>query len=105
MSREELAGLYAMPLPDAAARLARNPVLSGIPVTELIEPGRVDVIADNVVVRYLRAARAVPVGPEPVIAYVLARAAEVTAVRAILIGTLSGLPSETLRARLRDVYV
>jgi len=105
MTRAELIELYSLPLADAAARLARLPVVSGIPVTELMEPGRVDVIADNVVVRYLRAARAVPVGPEPVIAYVLARVAEVTAVRSILVGTLSGLSSDTLRARLRDVYV
>lgn len=105
ITRENLSELYAMPLADAAARLSRLPVLSGMPSADLLEPGRVDVIADNVVVRYLRAARAVPVGPEPVIAYVLARAAEVTAVRAILIGTLSGTPADKLRARLRDVYV
>ena len=45
---------------------------------------------------------AVPVGPEPVIAYVLAREAEVAALRVLLLGKLAGLDRETLRARLRE---
>jgi vacuolar-type H+-ATPase subunit C/Vma6 len=43
-------------------------------------------------------------GSEPVIGYVMARQAEVTMVRTLLIGRMSGVPSEVLRRRLRVRY-
>lgn len=87
----------------SAAR--RLPVFRGVPADDVGTFGRIDVIADNVIVAYLRTARRVSVGPEPVIAYVLAREAEVVTVRTLLLGRLAGIDSETLRARLRDRYV
>ncbi len=101
----ELARLYELPLAEAGARIAAMPALSGIPASDLVDLGRLDVIADNIVVGYLRRARAVSVGAEPVIAYVMGREAEVRAVRTLLIGRLAGLPTEVLRSRLRNLYV
>lgn len=101
----ELAKLYGLPLAEAVARLAELPALSGIPASELSDVARLDVIADNVVVGYLRRARAVSIGAEPVIAYVMGREAEVRAVRTLLIGRLAGLPTGVLRSRLRNLYV
>lgn len=105
VSVAELARLYELPIVEAGARLAALPALSGIPAAELADVARLDVITDNVVVGYLRRARAVSIGAEPVIAYVMGREAEVRAVRTLLIGRLAGLPTEVLRSRLRNLYV
>lgn len=97
--------LYGLPVEELAARLAALPALSDIPPEDIADTGRLDVAVENAVVRYLRRARVVPVGPEPVIAYVFAREAEVSAVRMVLIGKLSGLSPDLLRRRLRDLYL
>lgn len=101
----QLADLYALPPLEAGLRLASLPALRGISATDLADMGRLDVLADNVIVAYLRKARMVAVGPEPVIAYVMGREAEVVAVRTLLIGRLSGLSTDVLRRRMRDLYV
>lgn len=53
---------------------------------------------------YLTGARLVAYGEAPVIAYLAAVEGEVTALRMILTGLLAGLPAETIRERLRDLY-
>ncbi len=44
-----------------------------------------------------------PVGPEPVLAYVASRKVEISMVRMLLVGKLAGVDSDTLRARVRNV--
>jgi len=77
----------------------------GLPPEFFADVSRLDVLADNIVVEYLRRARMVPIGAEPVIAYVMGREAEVRAVRTVLLGRLAGLPTELVRTRLRNLYV
>lgn len=96
---------YALPFEEFVETVARVPRLKGIAAEDLADPARLDVVTDNLGVRFLRSGRVVPVGPEPVIAYVIAREAEVRAVRTVLIGKLAGLGPDALRARLREVYV
>ncbi|MHB8705778.1 MAG: V-type ATPase subunit [Coriobacteriia bacterium] len=97
--------VYALPFEQFAETVARAPRLKGVAAEDLADPARLDVVTDNLGVRFLRTGRVVPVGPEPVIAYVIAREAEVRAVRTVLIGKLAGLGPDALRARLREVYV
>ena len=59
---------------------------------------------DNAVNAYLRGAKLVSYGPEAVVAYLAAVEGEITAVRMILTGKLSGIAPETIRERLRDLY-
>ncbi len=59
---------------------------------------------DNGVNRYLRSAKLVSYGPEAPIAYLAAVEGEITAVRMILTGRLSGITPETIRERLRELY-
>ena len=59
---------------------------------------------DNAVNGYLRSAKLVSYGPEAVVAYLAAVEGEITAVRMILTGKLSGIEPETIRERLRDLY-
>ena len=44
-------------------------------------------------------------GPEPVIAYLLAKENEIKIIRIIMVGKINRLPTEEIRERLRDVYV
>ena len=59
---------------------------------------------DNALNTYLRSAKLVSYGPEAVIAYIAAVEGEITAVRMILTGRLTGIAPETIRERLRDLY-
>ncbi|MCX8006834.1 MAG: V-type ATPase subunit [Coriobacteriia bacterium] len=105
ISRARLAAAYQLPLEELAERLASERALRGVAVEELLALDRLDVAADALAVRMMREGRAVPLGAEPVVAYVLAREAEVRQLRVLLIGKLAGLGAEELRARLRKVYV
>lgn len=66
---------------------------------------RFERLCDNAVTAYLGQARGVPFGEHPLIGYLYARQAELTAIRIILTGRMAGLDSETIRERLRESYV
>ncbi|TDB37742.1 MAG: hypothetical protein D9V44_06690 [Actinobacteria bacterium] len=97
--------IYALPFAEFVDALASMPTLRGVDADALADPSALDVVLDNMISQFLRRARAVQFGPEPVIAYVMAREAEVTAVRTLLIGRLAGLDRDALRSRLRELYV
>ncbi len=97
--------IYALPFAEFVDALAAMPTLRGVDADALADPSALDVVLDNMISQFLRQARAVQFGPEPVIAYVMAREAEVTAVRTLLIGRLAGLDRDALRSRLRELYV
>ena len=61
-------------------------------------------LCDNAVNEYLRGVKLVSYGPEVVTAYLAAVEGEITAVRMILTGILSGVPAATIKERLRDLY-
>lgn len=96
---------YVRPAAEIAEVALGLPLLREVGVAEFADPERLDVVGDDIIVRYLRAARLVAVGAEPVIAYVMAREAEVVALRILLVGRLAGVRSDALRDRLRDLYV
>ena len=63
-----------------------------------------ELACDNAVTAYLIGARMVSFGEEPVIAYLAALEGEITTVRMILTGRLSGIAPDVIRERLRDLY-
>ena len=94
---EGLASLFAhTPLEQAAARGAE--ALSGGNLTAF------ERACDDAVTSFLRSAKLVSYGPEAVAAYLAAVEGEITAVRMILTGRLSGIAPETIRERLRELY-
>ena len=94
---ESIAALFAhTPLAEAAAR--GTEALGGKPMTAF------ERACDNAVNAYIRSAKLVSYGPEVPAAYLAAMEGEVTAVRMILTGRLSGVAPETIRERLRDLY-
>ena len=63
-----------------------------------------ELACDNAVADYLANAKLCSFGEESVLAYLAGTENELTAVRMILTGRLSGVPSDTIRERLRDLY-
>jgi len=87
------------PLAEAAALGATLAVPGGDSLTVF------ERMCDNVLMRYIAAAKRIPFGEHPIIGYLFAREAEFTAIRTILSGRLAGLSAETIRERLREAYV
>ncbi|MDA3935919.1 MAG: V-type ATPase subunit [Actinomycetota bacterium] len=103
MKREWFISLYRIPVADAAVEIARQRMFSGVGSDTLLDPSRFDIVAEKILARVLREARMVAIGPEPVVAYAMARRGESSALRALLIGKMAGADTDVLRERLRDV--
>lgn len=94
---DNLAALFAAgPLEKAAALGAE--AMEGGSMTAF------ELACDNAVNAFVRSVKLVPFGPEVVVAYLAAAENEITAVRMILTGLLSGVPAGTIKERLRDLY-
>ena len=96
-SAEGLAALYAGTVYANAATLGAEAV-SGGRMTDF------ELACDNAVTAYLKKAKLVAFGEEPVIAYLAAVEAEITAIRMILTGFAAGIAPDTIRERLREFY-
>ena len=94
---------------DAVAALFQNSPLEKAAAlgAEAAEGGSMtafELACDNAVNGFLRDAKLVGYGCEPLCAYLAAVEGETTAVRMILTGRLAGIAPETIRERLRDLY-
>ena len=95
--KDSLAALYAhSPLEKAAA--LGGEALSGGSMTAF------ELACDNAVNSYLRGAKLIAYGCEPVVAYLAAVEGEIQAARMILTGRLAGVKPQVIRERLRDLY-
>ena len=65
----------------------------------------VDMACDDTLLKYLRNAKYVAFGAEPLIGYLAAVEAELTSVRTVITGRLAGLAAEMITERLRETYV
>jgi V/A-type H+/Na+-transporting ATPase subunit C len=75
---------------------------------EYNKSGRINVfekLSENMVMQYVKKAKYVSFGVEPVIAYLAAKEAEIKAIRIVLVGKLNKVAPELIRERLRDIYV
>ena len=97
-----LVGLVRKPAELVEAVMAAK-VLPGATSSDLLELTRLDPLADAAVGRLVREAVRMPIGPGPVLGYVLSRRAEAVTVRALLVGRLAGLPRDVVASRLREV--
>ena len=64
-----------------------------------------DLACDDALLRYHKGAKYVAFGEAPLIGYLAAIEAELTAVRTIVAGRLAGLGAEMITERLRETYV
>lgn len=60
---------------------------------------------ENFLMSYLKKAKYIVFGPEPVFAYTLARKRELQLLRLLGVGKLSQIPSEMLKRRMSETYV
>lgn len=95
--RESLLSLYSHTELEKAASAATD-AIDGGPLTVF------ELECDNAVNAYLKNAKLISFGAEPVTAYLAALENEITAVRMILTGRLAGVKSSAIRERLRDMY-
>ncbi|HDR06010.1 MAG TPA: hypothetical protein ENN88_00065 [Candidatus Coatesbacteria bacterium] len=86
----------------AAAYVGRTPYADFVPAVEAATETLGDLTAREAAKKldFLRQARHAPFGPEPVIAYYLAKKNEFRLVRFVLTCKLAGVPPETITARL-----
>jgi V/A-type H+-transporting ATPase subunit C len=64
-----------------------------------------DLACDNALLKYLKKAKYVAFGAEPLIGYLAALEAELTSVRTVTAGLMVGLSADTITERLRESYV
>lgn len=87
---------------ELAEAIGRTRALGAMAGSDIADAARFDPAADSVLGGRMRAARRAAGGAEPVLAYVLAREAEVLQLRTVIVGKLAGLDVESIRARLRE---
>ena len=97
LTSEGLAAVYAGGPLEKAAQLGADAVSGGL-LTQF------ELACDNAVAGYLSDARRASFGDECVLGYLAGMESELTAARMILTGRLAGVPSDTVRERLRDLY-
>ncbi|MEW9096214.1 MAG: V-type ATP synthase subunit C [Clostridiaceae bacterium] len=62
-------------------------------------------LTDNYIMDYIKKAKYVSFGIEPLLGYIMAKESEIKTVRIIMVGKLNNVAPEVIRERLRDVYV
>jgi len=62
-------------------------------------------LLDNKLIEYVKSAKYVPFGIEPLAGYLIAKDNEIKIARIILAGKLAGISPELIRERLRETYV
>ncbi len=60
---------------------------------------------ENFLMRYLKKAKYIVFGPEPVFAYILAKKRELQLIRFLGVGKLNQVPAEIIRERISETYV
>ena len=64
-----------------------------------------EVLYDNYIMNHARDAKRINFGPEPIIAYIIAKETEIKIVRIIMVGKVNKVDVKVIRERLREVYV
>ena len=98
VTADELEALYGA-TPFRQAAVPGGEAMEGGSMTEF------ELACDNAVNSFLDTARRSGFGPEVVVGYLAAEENNITAVRMVLTGILSGIDPKRLRERLRDTYV
>ena len=85
----------------------RRPRISPSPLESMKETGSftsIERLCDDAVMKYVKDAKYISFGIEPLIAYTAAKQAEIKSVRIVLAGKAAGLAPNLIRERLRETY-
>lgn len=110
MDEEFFSEAMEEPLEDFVLRLkdSRYSQVVDRGVREYMDTGSLSAyerLMDDYLLGFVRDARWNPGGIEPIIGYLLAKENEIRIIRIIMVGKINNLPADTIRERLRDVYV
>ncbi len=109
IAEDRLAAVFLLEPEDAAQALA------GYPLSDVYAAGvaawrssnslaAFEKLIDDRLLRMTTEARYIALGPEPVIAYLMAKENEIKNLRIIFTGKINRLPENTIRERLRETY-
>jgi V/A-type H+-transporting ATPase subunit C len=77
-------------------------------IDEFSKTGRLnkfEMLSDNFIMNFIKDAKYVSFGAEPLLAYIYAKENEIKIVRIIMVGKLNNIAADVIRERLRDIYV
>jgi V/A-type H+-transporting ATPase subunit C len=67
--------------------------------------GKIEKFGDNYIINYIKKSKFISLGPEPLVAYMVAKENEIRALRIIMTGKKNEVHPDIIRERMRDVYV
>lgn len=107
IGREDWRSRFEESQPELGILLERTPYRDLVRGGEKIftELPALERAIDDYLLAIAKAAKMVPLGIEPLIGYLLAKEREILNLRLVFTGKLNQLPEETVRRRLRDVYL
>ncbi|GAA0179190.1 V-type ATP synthase subunit C [Clostridium sediminicola] len=62
-------------------------------------------LSDNFIMKFIKDAKYVSFGAEPLLAYIYAKENEIKIVRIIMVGKINNIATDVIKERLRDIYV
>lgn len=77
-------------------------------IKEYINTGKLNYfekLSDNFLMEYVKKAKHITFGLEPIIGFIIAKETEIKVLRIVMIGKLNSVAPEVIRERLRDIYV
>ena len=100
---------YDEPLQQFAARIASSPLASAVEEgsAAIRESGSfttIEKMCDDALIKYVKDAKYISFGIEPLIGYAVGKQMEIKSVRIIMAAKIVGLPADLIRERLRETY-
>jgi V/A-type H+-transporting ATPase subunit C len=77
-------------------------------ITDYIKTGsftKLEKLSDNYIISFIKKAKHISLGVQPLVAYLLAKENEIKILRIIMVSKINNIPSDVIRERLRDTYV
>ena len=110
ISAERLTAMIEEPLESVISMLAISDYadLVGEGIREWADKGsasHLEKLSDDYITAYLREGKWEPFGVEPLVGYLWAKEIEIKNIRIVLVGKINQLPSDSIRERIRDVYI
>jgi len=62
-------------------------------------------LSDNLILDYIKKAKYIPLGIEPLVGYLMAKEMEIKNARIVMVGKINNISNEVIRERLREAYV
>lgn len=110
IDREKYVQLLNEPYENIWKKLVGNPYEKILKegIEDYINTGKLsslEKLSDNFLMEYVKKAKYIAFGLEPIIGFILAKETEIRIVRIIMVGKLNKVAPEVIRERLRDIYV